>query len=211
MSELFDIGTDVHCRDGSCGRLACVIVDPITRTVTHLVVEPQRAPGQGRLVPVDIAAQQGSGLRLDCSAKSFEEFEFAEETHFASPDGEELGYGEGEVLAWPYYGAGLALGVGEAPVTPRAWFESRVPAGQVTLRRGERIHCADGDCGRIHGFVVDPADHHITHLVIEQGGPFSRRKAALSIAAVTDVGDDGVTVALTRRQMHALPAFDTSL
>jgi len=210
MSELFDIGTEVECRDGACGRLACVIVDPITRTVTHLVVEPQRAAGQGRLVPVDIAARQGSCLRLDCSARGFEELEFAEETHFTSPDGEELGYGEGEVLAWPYYGAGLDMGAGEIPATPRAWFESRVPAGQVEVRRGERVHAADGDIGRVHGFVVDPADHHITHLVIEDGHLFSKREVAVPIASVASVSADGVELGLRRAEIRALPSFDVS-
>jgi hypothetical protein len=208
VNELFDIGGQVSCNDGPVGTLVCVVLDPIARTVTHVVVEPHHAAGQGRLVPVELIEQRGDGLALRCDGREFAELEFAEETHFTSPDGEDLGYREGEIVAWPYYGMGLEMGASEVAGTPRAYFASRVPAGQVEVRRGERVHAADGDLGRVRGFVVDPADHHITHLVLEEGHLFSRREVAVPIDSVTAVEPDGVTLSLTRDQIRALPTLE---
>jgi len=35
----------------------------------------------------------------------------------------------------------------------------RVPAGEVQMRRGEKVHAADGDIGRLQGLVVDGSNH----------------------------------------------------
>ena len=58
MSETaeYDIGAEVACSDGACGELRRVIVDPVARQVTHLVVEPRQVGGGGHLVPIDRAA-----------------------------------------------------------------------------------------------------------------------------------------------------------
>ena len=45
----FTIGAGVSCSDGACGKVTRVVVDPLTRTVTHLVVEPKHRLDAGRL------------------------------------------------------------------------------------------------------------------------------------------------------------------
>jgi hypothetical protein len=37
----FATGVEVRGRDGSCGELTRVIIDPVMRTLTHLVAEPR--------------------------------------------------------------------------------------------------------------------------------------------------------------------------
>ena len=77
----FDIGAPVSANDGACGKLVRVVVDPVARTVTHIVVEPKHRQGQGRLVPVRLVDASSREMRLRCSVSDFEELEFAEETH----------------------------------------------------------------------------------------------------------------------------------
>ena len=50
----FTIGAEVSCSDGVCGEVRRVVVDPVARAVTHLVVEPKYRRGHGRLVPLDL-------------------------------------------------------------------------------------------------------------------------------------------------------------
>ena len=50
----FIIGTEVACSDGACGDLRRVVVDPVARAITHLVVEPRHRRGTGHLVPIDL-------------------------------------------------------------------------------------------------------------------------------------------------------------
>jgi hypothetical protein len=53
----FTIGAKVSCTDGVCGHVIRVVVDPVARAVTHLVVEPKDGGSLGRLRP----AQPGPG------------------------------------------------------------------------------------------------------------------------------------------------------
>jgi hypothetical protein len=60
----FTIGSEARCSDGDCGTVSRVIVDPVAKTVTHLVVTPRF--GYGRLVPLDLVRRphrQGPGPR----------------------------------------------------------------------------------------------------------------------------------------------------
>ena len=50
-----DLGCPVRCTDDAFGELADVVIDPTTRRVTHLVVQPRRPSEPARLVPVDRA------------------------------------------------------------------------------------------------------------------------------------------------------------
>src|SRR5881275_3153181 len=47
-----ELGSPVHCADGSFGELADIVIDPTARRVTHLVVQPHHRHDLARLVPV---------------------------------------------------------------------------------------------------------------------------------------------------------------
>jgi sporulation protein YlmC with PRC-barrel domain len=59
-TEQFMIGAEASCTDGPCGKLTRVVVDPVARAVTHLVVGPNHEPGAARLVPVDMVDAAGA-------------------------------------------------------------------------------------------------------------------------------------------------------
>jgi hypothetical protein len=100
----FTIGAPVACTDGACGAVFRVVVDPVGRTVTHLVVEPEHRHGLGRLVPLSLAEVTADGVRLGCTRAEFGRLELAEETHFVLGSSAYAAYGPGQVLAWAYYG-----------------------------------------------------------------------------------------------------------
>lgn len=79
----FTIGAGASCADGVCGEVSRVVVDPVARSVTHLVVEPKGRRGLGRLVPLDLVDATGGQIRLRCTVAEFESLEPAEETQFA--------------------------------------------------------------------------------------------------------------------------------
>ncbi|MFI5067468.1 MAG: hypothetical protein ACHP9Z_26285 [Streptosporangiales bacterium] len=47
----FTIGADARCSDGVCGEVSRVVVDPVARAVTHLVVEPKGRQGYAAYGP----------------------------------------------------------------------------------------------------------------------------------------------------------------
>ena len=102
----FVIGADARCADGVCGKVIRVVVDPVARAVTHLVVQPKHWPGLGRLVPLGLVdAATPTEVRLRCTRAEFDQLGFAEDAHFApgtSPD-QYAGYSAEQMLMLPYY------------------------------------------------------------------------------------------------------------
>jgi len=206
----YTIGAEVTCSDGTCGHLTRVVVDPVARVLTHLVVEPTNRRQLGRLVPIELVDATAEEIRLQCSMAEFDALEDAEETRFLTETSEQLGYGAEEVFAWPYYGLGAGMGgMGGMGVesTPQFIYD-RVPAGEVEVRRGEHIHATDGNIGRIQGLVIDPADHRVTHVLLEEGHLWGKKEIAIPISAVTGVTAEGVQLNLTREQVRDLPSVD---
>lgn len=203
-TTVFTIGSRVSCRDGDCGELRRVVVDPIARSLTHLVVEPKYRQGIGRLVPIDLVDSPATEIRLRCTKSEFDALERAEETQFLPATNEQVGYEQEHVLAWPYYGLGMGLGMGARPETLTY---DRVPLGEVEVRRGDRVHATDGAIGHVRGLVVDRSDHQVTHVLLDEGHLWGQKRVAIPITAVTSV-NDGVRLDLTKNEVRDLPAVD---
>ncbi len=205
----FAIGAEVSCVDGICGRLTRVVVDPVARALTDLVVEPEHRVGLARLVPVELANPVGrgaDGIRLSCTLAQFARFDSAEETQFVpGTRGYEI-YGPEQVLAWPYYRLGDTVmdPDAEGKVSETVTVDT-VPLGEVDVRRGEHVHATDGDIGQVQGLVVDPVSEHVTHVLLQEGHLWGRKQVAIPISAVTGVDDQGISLSIAKQEVQDLP------
>jgi hypothetical protein len=203
----FTIGSAVRCGDGACGQLRRVVIEPIDRVLTHLVVKPDRRERPSRLVPigiVDSAARGTSGeIVLRCSLAEFETFERAQETYFLSGASGHWGYRQEQMLTWPHYRLGLGGG-------PHTLTRDDTLLGEIHVRRGEHVRATDGSIGRVQGLIVDRVDHHVTHVLLDEGHIWGQKRAAIPISAVVDLKDmtDGVRVNLTKDQVRNLPPVE---
>jgi sporulation protein YlmC with PRC-barrel domain len=210
MAEtVFTIGADVSCSDGACGLVSRVVVDPVADEVTHLVVEPQGRAGLGRLVPLDLVDASAGGIRLRCTRAEFERLDSAEDTQFVPGTSGYAAYGPEQVLSWPYYGLG-----GEAVIDASKlenWSQTAtydtVPVGEVAVRRGASVYATDGPIGEVQGLVINPANRHVTHVLLKEGHLWGRKEVAIPISAVTGV-EDGIRLSVTKRQVEDLPPVD---
>lgn len=206
----FEIDATVECRDGPCGDLRRVVVDPVARRVTHLVVEAKHRQGLGRLVPVDLVDATGAQIALRCTVAEFDQLESADERQFMAGTGGEWGYGGEQVLSWPYYGLGPGSigaldewgGNAAQPVT-----YDKVPVGEVEVCRGDQLHATDGAIGRVQGLVIDPCDHHVTHVLLQEGHLWGRKEVAIPITDVDGV-DDGIRLKIAKDQVQDLLSVD---
>jgi sporulation protein YlmC with PRC-barrel domain len=205
----FTIGADASCADGVCGEVSRVVVDPVARTVTHLVIEPRGRQGLGRLVPLGLVDATEGEIRLRCTLAEFEKLDSAEETQFVPGTRGYSAYGPEQVLSWPYSSLGGGASVGGEMVTgvSETVTYDTVPLGEVAVRRGERVHATDGDIGQVEGLVIDPSNHHVTHVLLQQGHLWGRKEVAIPISAVTRV-DDGIRLNITTHQVQDLPPVD---
>jgi sporulation protein YlmC with PRC-barrel domain len=216
------IGAGVTCEDGSCGDLQRVVVDPIKRAITHLVVAPRHLRNLGRLVPIELVDTTTSEIRLRCTLAQFEALEDAEETQFLPGASGQWGYGQDQMLSMPYFGLGMGvggmgmgvggmgmggMGMGDVAVGPQAVTYDRVPVGEVEVRRGDHVHATDGSIGHVQGLVIDPTNHHVTHVLLAEGHLWDKKEVAIPIGAVTEVGEV-VRLNLTKDEVRDLPAVE---
>jgi len=203
------IGATASCSDGVCGEVSRVVIDPVAHAVTHLVVEPEGRQGLGRLVPLDLVDAADGEIRLHCTLAEFENLDAAEETQFVPGTRGYAAYGPEQVLSWPY--SSLAGTPGVAGDTVSGISETvtydTVPLGEVAVRRGDRVHATDGAIGHVEGLVIDPRNHQVTHVLLQEGHVWGRKEVAIPISAVTGA-DDGIGLNLTRDQVRDLPPVD---
>ena len=215
--EEYDIGSEVSCRDAEqCGRLECVVVDPVAERLTHLIVAARHGAA-GRLVPVALAHTEDKDVVLNCGKEEFDRLEPSVATHFVPYPDAELRYGamEGEIVRWPWYGlapAGAVMGLTcvDPMASPDIEIEDRVPAGRVRIRRGERVVAADGPVGHVRGLVVDPADEAVTHVLLDEGHLWGHKRVAIPVGAVSGIDPEGVRVRLTKHQIKDLPPMEVA-
>lgn len=207
----YTIGSEVACGDDVCGKLQRVIVEPIDRVLTHLVVEPKHGRGDGRLVPVGLVdvpltqqLQDDGEIQLTCTFADFEALDPAQETMLATGgDSWRLSGGVG-------IGQG---GLGNAPSIPTGSglvTSDRVPTGEVEIFGGEQVEAVDGSIGRIDGVAVDRLDQHVTHVLLGKGHLWGHKTVAIPIGAIANV-EEGVQVRLTKAEVRDLPALDVEL
>jgi hypothetical protein len=208
----FTIGAEASCSDGFCGKVSRLVMDPVALTVTHLVIEPKHRGESGRIVPVHLVDTTADHLRLRCSIAEFDKLDPAEETDLA--EGLDYGGGFGEAEAVGGYGgagsmgvggsaAGMGIGMGVGHRTPVVVHDV-VPLGETDVQRGERVHALDGEIGQVQGFLVDPDDDHVTHVLLQEGHLWGRKEVAIPISAVTGV-DFGIRLNITKKQVEDLP------
>ncbi|HTX62692.1 MAG TPA: hypothetical protein VMD28_03585 [Acidimicrobiales bacterium] len=213
MSEVagFAIGAAVSCRDGGCGELVRVVIDPGKNAVTHLVVRPTHRSGAGTLVPVELVESASSHeIRLRCTLERFGTLDSAEETD-VTPGFDPAGTSSGLPM-FGFRGSGLrgtaGVGlVGPLRIKPHGVVEDNIPAGEGEVSGGQHVHALDGPIGHVLGLVVDSGGQ-VTHVLLGEGHLWGKKEVAIPVSAVKTVADDGVYLSLTKKQLGDLPPAD---
>jgi sporulation protein YlmC with PRC-barrel domain len=201
----FTIGAEASCRDGACGKVTRVIVDPVAEAVTHLVVEPEHRRDPGRLVPLGLIEVRAGQIQLRCTAAEFEKLGLAEETQFIPGTGSYAGYGPGQVSYWPYYSTG-SMGLAGGSPAQTVTYDS-VPSGEVDVRRGDYVQATDGHIGRVQGLIIDRRSGHVTHVLLRESHLWGRREVAVPVSAVASTSD-GIQLTITKQEVQDLPPVD---
>lgn len=207
---LLRIGAEVNCTDGVRGEVRGLIIDPADDSVSHLVAEERHRQGLGQLVPFDqVTSATAEAVQLRCSTAEFDQFEPADETQFLPGTRGYQDYGPEQVISWPYQGGrGGEPGVqaGSVPWVSQTTTSELVPEGETEIPRGEHVHAADGDIGRVQGVVVDSGSRHVTFVLLQEGHVWGRKEVRIPRDAVAGVDQDGFHLRLTRQQVQDLHA-----
>ncbi len=204
-----ELGKPIVCTDGEVGELADVVVDPIQRRVTHLVVQPHGKLGPARLVPAELASGDEGRISLRCTRADVDGYATVRESSYLRTgelptDDPDWDVGIEDVLAMPYYTT-PDMGVYPTLDEPYVMTYDRVPKGEVEIRRASAVVSADDEqLGEVEALVVDGGE--ITHIVLERGHLWGRRDVTIPIGAVAKVESDTVTLRLSKNDVGDLPA-----
>jgi sporulation protein YlmC with PRC-barrel domain len=212
-----DLGSPVNCADGAYGELSDVVIDPSTRRVTHLVVQPHHRHDQARLVPIDRA---GSGsdddpaISLQSTVAEVDALEPISKSAYLRlgefpVEDPNWQVGIQEIFALPYYESlspeGLGTSMQALDYDPHATVNyDRVPKDEIEIRRGSAVTSSDGDhLGHVEGFVVDD-EQKIARIVMEHGHLWGKKDVAIPIGTVARISNDEVVLSLSTDEVGKL-------
>jgi sporulation protein YlmC with PRC-barrel domain len=207
----FRIGADASCSDGACGQVSRIVVNPVAREITHLVVEQRHRTGPGRFVPIDLVDATTGQLRLRCTLAEFQTLRPARETEVV-PDLDPTGREDSplSVTLLPPSFVFLkpdAVRPGRPPAPQEVTVDS-VPFGEVDIRRELTVCATDGEIGHVEGLVVESGGRHVTHVLLQEGHALGRKEVAVPIGAVTKIGTLLIQLSLAKHQVKDLPPVD---
>ncbi len=196
------IDAAVECTDGPCGRSTYIILDPVTRRVTHLVVKERDPVHIERLVPISLVKESTpETIHMRCNQDKLGRLEHFFETHFVPVDPAAIGdmydaY-QGQMM-WPYV-------IPEDVTVPLE--EERVPPGELAVHRGAQVHASDGHVGAVDEFMVEPGSGLITHLVLREGHLWGQRDVTIPVSGIDRIKDGDVFLKLDKASVEALPSI----
>ena len=199
-----DISVDakVHCTDGDAGHVTCVIINPVTDEITHVVVYDAKFLGVERIVPIKAVSQSTPEIiNLNCKRSDLYDYDT-----FIGVDYDflerEMPYMYGTAAYWPM--AELD-GYGELDEMQMMAEYEKVPPGELLVRRGAAVYAKDEKIGHVHEFIADPQTGHITHLVLTRGHLWGRRDVVIPLSEINSYGDERVTLKIDKEAVGKLP------
>jgi sporulation protein YlmC with PRC-barrel domain len=207
-----ELGTPVRCTDAELGELADVVIDPLSKQITHVVVRSTHGKiAPSRLIPIDLVDRDAErDICLTCTAGEASKCDPVQDFAYVRldempVDDPKWDVGIERALALPYYQT-------DDPSFAYPYDDhvgvtyDRVPKGEVEVRRSSVVSTSDDEAvGHVDGFLVDD-DDHITHIVLARGHLWKKREVTIPMNAIDKVETDLVTLKLTRQELGELPA-----
>lgn len=203
----FNIGAEVCCRDGNCGKLSRVVMDPDTERVTNLIVEKGVLLTTDRVLPVSaVESATKKEIHLSLAEGELEEYPEYHQEEFKEPApgwGNEKQYQGRQIL---HFASRYGLTIPE-PVVPkvRHRVHEGVSAALAVVERGTSVNTLDGELGTVDHVVVSGENQELTHVVVDRG--FLSSSLVIPASKVAEVGDESIFLDVTEEELAGLPRY----
>ena len=189
------IGAEVKCSGKLCGHISDLILNPVTDTVTHIVVRSVEAHHQEYVLPVrDIVDASVNCIHLPFSAEQFENMQHFIETDFLKV--ELPTYLTGSYRVLPFV-------VPETKVVTKE--HEHIPPGELAIHRGAQVNALDQRVGQVNEFLVDPGTGKITHLILREGHLWGKKDVVIPLGLIDRIDGDAVYLKATKSALDKLP------
>lgn len=193
------INAKVECADGPLGKSTNVIINPVTKKVTHIVVEDKGLPDNAtRIVPFSrVATATPARISLNCSKADVAGMPAFIEAHVIQESVSGQAYSSGNAYVSQYVYNNTAY-----DVLP----EENVPAGELAICSGMHVAASDGKVGKLDQLVLDPESGDITHLLMRKGHLWGKKEIAVPASAVDYVDTDTVHLKVDKGAIKEMPS-----
>lgn len=198
--------TPVESQDGvAVGKVREVVVAPVSRAVTHLIIQQGLLFNHDRVVSVDnVASADPEKVVLSETAEALEEETRAfEQESFATVPGTEEELPQRIWTQPPGAHPSIVppgFRPGDLPPDPA------IPMEDIALLEGSPVECANGTpVGTVHRLFTDE-ENRITHIVIRCTGVYDEYKL-LPLEWIRSFDDNVVTVGVEQGVVQQLPDF----
>jgi sporulation protein YlmC with PRC-barrel domain len=199
------VKAEVLCSDGIVGRLTYIIVNPINRRMTHLVVKDNQPPFGEHLVSVDQVVETTPELvKLSCTRDDLRKmkwFIYQEYIKVELPDYKHL---QDTYLVWPYILPAPGIVVEEEDKYIPVELEN-LPPGELAVRRGAHVEATDGYIGQVDELLINSNNMRVVYLVLRERHLWRGRDVTIPVSQIDHIEEDSVYVKLDRRSVEALP------
>ena len=181
MITSISIGSKIICTNGPGGKSTALIVDPVSRDITHIaVVEESLTHGEERLVSIDrITKTTRDEIYLNCTSEEVLKMEPFTRTHYLESTYGEDGYAYTMPYMTTYSDVTMAPDMGYITVQDRL-----VPEGSVAIHRGMEVEALDGMVGQVGELLIDPKSGQVTHFLLMKGHGGGEKELAIQVSAI---------------------------
>lgn len=196
------LGAEVISADGKkVGRCSQLIVNPVSKSVSHFVVDARIGKTDDRVVPLDVVAESTTEhIRLRITEAELQEAEAFYATDYVEVD---------ETLPYEMHSVEGGMMLPYAHTESRRFPQDvpRIPPGELAVRRGADVHATDGKVGEVNEFLVDQEDGHITHLILREGHLWGKKDVTIPVGEIDRIGGGAVYLKIDGETIAELPAI----
>jgi hypothetical protein len=199
------IHAKVICQNQECGKTTCIIINPINKLITHIVVKENGLIGIERLIPVEnIFESQAGQITLRCSQKELSNYESFIESHYIGGDEQYLDYPADQYYYHPYLTQAFNEDFEYEPLIEQI---ERIPPGELGIHRGTVVYASNGKVGKVTEFIISPVDNKISHLVLKEGHLWGEKLVTIPVSAFKRIITDRVYLKLSKEDIEKLPVI----
>jgi len=194
----------VECQNKVCGKIICVIINPISKSVTHMVVQEKGFIGIERLIPVEeILDSQSDHVTLRCSLDQFSKFDSFTEAPYIGSDEPSLNY-EAEHYSFPF----STPNFGET-FEYEQWFEQTecIPQGELGIHRAAEVYATDGKVGEVDEFLISPKDNRISYIILREEHLWGEKLVTIPVSEIDRIETDLIYLKLGKQDIEKFPVI----
>jgi sporulation protein YlmC with PRC-barrel domain len=207
-----NLGASVQCSDGPCGEATNVIVNPINKKVTHIVVEDKKLPDNPtRIVPIGkVMEATQAQINLSCTINDVALMPAFEITRYVQQTARGKALISCHDYFFPYAVSSSSLPRYSYIVNNTGYdaFEAEnIPSGELALASGMEIEASDGKVGKLDELVLDSESGEITHLLMLTGHLWGKKEVAVPVSKASSTDGGIIHLKIDKKAVGELPTI----